>query len=54
MQEDGSKENIDAMINQVIESKLILPANVTPTTQAKTQNGKNYNGTGNTGAVSFA
>ncbi len=40
MQEDGSKENIDAMINQVIESKLILPANVTPTTQAKTQNGR--------------
>ena len=31
MQQDGSKENIDAMINQVVEAKFILPANVTPT-----------------------
>lgn len=40
MQEDGSKENIDAMVNAVIEAKFILPAKVTPTTKARTQNGK--------------
>ena len=40
MQADGSKENIDAMINAVIEAKLILPAKVTPATTAKTRNGQ--------------
>ena len=40
MQEDGSKENIDEMINQVIAAKLILPAKVTPITQARTKNGQ--------------
>ncbi len=40
MQQDGSKENIDAMINQVVEAKFILPANVTPTTRARTNNGQ--------------
>lgn len=40
MQADGSKENVDAMINEVIKAKLILPAKITPTTQAKTENGR--------------
>lgn len=40
MQEDGSKENIDAMVNEVVKAKLILPARVVPTTQARTNNGK--------------
>lgn len=40
MQVDGSKENIDAMINEIIKAKLILPAKITPTTQAKTENGR--------------
>lgn len=40
MQADGSKENIDAMINEIIKAKLILPAKITPTTQAKTENGR--------------
>lgn len=40
MQADGSKENIDAMINEIINAKLILPAKITPTTQAKTENGR--------------
>lgn len=40
MQADGSKENIDAMINAVIKAKLILPARVTPTRKARTQNGR--------------
>lgn len=40
MQNDGSKENIDAMINEIIKAKLILPAKITPTTQAKTENGR--------------
>lgn len=40
MQTDGSKENIDAMINEIIKAKLILPAKITPTTQAKTENGR--------------
>ena len=40
MQADGSKENIDAMIDEVIKAKFILPAKVTPTRQAKTQNGR--------------
>lgn len=40
MQVDGSKENVDAMINEIIKAKLILPAKITPTTQAKTENGR--------------
>lgn len=40
MQADGSKENVDAMINEIIKAKLILPAKITPTTQAKTENGR--------------
>lgn len=40
MQEDGSKENIDKMIDNVIVSKFILPANVTPTRKARTENGQ--------------
>lgn len=40
MQADGSKENIDAMVNAVMKAKLILPAKVTPTTQARTKNGQ--------------
>lgn len=40
MQEDGCKENIDAMISQVVNAKFILPAKVVPTTQARTKNGK--------------
>lgn len=40
MQADGSKENIDAMVNEIIKAKLILPAKITPTTQAKTENGR--------------
>ncbi len=40
MQEEGSQENINAMINAVMNAKLILPARVTPTTEAKTQNGQ--------------
>lgn len=40
MQAEGSKENIDAMINEVIKAKFILPAKVTPITKAQTQDGK--------------
>lgn len=40
MQEDGTKENIDAMVNAVLEAKLIMPAKVTPVTKAHTNNGK--------------
>lgn len=40
MQEDGSKQNIDAMIDAVIKAKFILPAKVTPTRQARTHNGQ--------------
>lgn len=40
MQEDGSKQNIDAMIDAVIKAKFILPAKVTPTRQARTKNGQ--------------
>lgn len=40
MQEEGSKENIDAMVNAVLEAKLILPIKVTPITKAHTNNGK--------------
>ena len=29
MQAENSKENVDAMINQVLEAKFILPARVT-------------------------
>lgn len=40
MQEDGSQENINAMVNAVMNAKLILPARLTPKAEAKTQNGK--------------
>lgn len=40
MQEDGSKENVEAMIDEVIKAKLILPAKITPATQARTENGR--------------
>lgn len=40
MQNEGSKENIDAMVKAVMEAKFILPAKVTPTTQARTRNGQ--------------
>ncbi len=40
MQAEGSKENIDAMVNKVMEAKFILPATVTPITQARTKDGK--------------
>ncbi len=40
MQADNKKENIDAMINEVIKAKFILPAKVVPTTQAKTKDGR--------------
>lgn len=40
MQQENNKENIDAMVNAVMEAKLILPAKVTPITQARTQNGQ--------------
>ena len=40
MQADNSRQNIDAMINEVIKAKFILPARITPTTQAKTENGR--------------
>lgn len=40
MQTEGSKENIDKMINQVIEAKFILPARVTQIPSARTENGR--------------
>lgn len=40
MQADGSTENINAMVNAVVNAKFILPAKVTPTTEARTQNGQ--------------
>lgn len=40
MQEDGSKENIDAMVTAVVNAKFVMPAKVTPTTQAVTNNGQ--------------
>ncbi|MEE1218716.1 MAG: enhanced serine sensitivity protein SseB [Ruminococcus sp.] len=40
MQQDGSKENIDAMVNAVVNAKFVMPAKVTPTTQAVTNNGQ--------------
>lgn len=40
MQADGCKENIDAMINEVIKAKFILPAKVTPITNARTKDGR--------------
>lgn len=44
MQEDGTKENIDAMITQVVKAKFILPANVRQIPNAHTQNGKTVMG----------
>ncbi len=40
MQQDGTPENINAMVNAVMNAKFILPAKVTPTTEARTQNGQ--------------
>ncbi|MEE1318076.1 MAG: enhanced serine sensitivity protein SseB [Ruminococcus sp.] len=40
MQADGSKENIDAMVNAMMKAKFVLPAIVKPTTQARTRNGQ--------------
>lgn len=40
MQNENTPENINNMINQVTRAKFILPARVTPTTQAKTENGR--------------
>ncbi len=44
MQADGSKENIDAMITEVVKARFILPANVRQIPQAHTQNGKTVMG----------
>ncbi len=44
MQAEGSKENIDAMINQVVEAKFILPAKVTNIPHAETKNGQTMMG----------
>lgn len=44
MQEDNSKENIDAMITEVVKARFILPANVRQIPQAHTQNGKTVMG----------
>ena len=40
MQAENSKENVDAMINQVLAAKFILPARVTQIPAARTQNGQ--------------
>ena len=40
MQEDGSKENIDHMIDEVIKAKFILPALVKSIPRARTTNGQ--------------
>ena len=40
MQAEGSKENIDAMINCAVEAKFILPARVTQIPSARTENGQ--------------
>ena len=40
MQKEGTKENIDAMINQVIAAKFILPAKVTQVPAARTEDGR--------------
>ena len=40
MQAEGSKQNVDAMINAMIEAKFILPARVTTIPGARTENGR--------------
>lgn len=40
MQAENNNENINTMINEVVKAKFILPARVTPTTQAHTENGR--------------
>ena len=40
MQKEGTKENIDAMINQVIAAKFMLPAKVTQVPAARTEDGR--------------
>lgn len=44
MQADGSKENIDAMITEVVKARFILPANVKQIPNAHTQNGQTVMG----------
>ncbi len=44
MQEDGTKQNIDAMISETVKARFILPANVRQIPQAHTQNGKTMMG----------
>lgn len=40
MQDDNTTENINKMIDEVMKAKFILPAKVTPKTEAKTTNGQ--------------
>ncbi|MCQ2514868.1 MAG: enhanced serine sensitivity protein SseB [Ruminococcus sp.] len=40
MQTEGTKENIDAMVEEVFKAKFILPAKVTPVTKAVTEHGR--------------
>ena len=40
MQQDGSKQNIDAMITECVKAKFILPANVRQIPNARTENGR--------------
>ncbi|MDO4831664.1 MAG: enhanced serine sensitivity protein SseB [Clostridia bacterium] len=44
MQSEGSKENIDAMINEVVKAKFILPAKVESIPKAETKNGRTIMG----------
>ena len=44
MQAEGSKQNIDAMITQVVKARFILPANVRQIPNAHTQNGQTVMG----------
>ena len=44
MQAEGSKENIDKMISQVVEAKFILPAIVRQIPNARTENGRTVMG----------
>ena len=45
MQDDNTTENINKMIDEVMKAKFILPAKVTPKTEAKTTNGQTGGGT---------
>jgi hypothetical protein len=44
MQAEGSKENIDAMIDEVVNAKFILPAKVQTVPKAETRNGQTIMG----------